>query len=344
MENLEEIKLSAIEELSHVEDGVQLNEVRNKYLSKKGIVSSLMSKMKDLSPEERAGFGKVVNDLKEAISVELDKKKVEIDAKELEAKLNKEKIDITLPGQGFQKGSKHPLQIVNDEMCRIFIGMGYEICEGPEVETETYNFKLLNIPEDHPAREMQDTFYIDVETLLRTHTSGVQARTMLSKNGVGPVKMVCPGKVYRKDDDDATHSHEFNQFEGLVIDENITMADLKGTLELFAKKMFGEDRKVKFRGSYFPFTEPSVEVDVSCGKCGGKGCSMCKGTGWIEVLGAGMVHPNVLNMCGFDATKYQGFAFGVGIDRVALLRYGIDDIRLLYSNDMRFLSQFRKDF
>ena len=344
MENLEEIKLAAIKELSLVEDGNALNEVRNKYLSKKGIVSSLMSKMKDLSPEQRAGFGKVVNELKEAISIELDKKKVEIDAKELEAKLNKEKIDITLPGQSFQKGSKHPLQIINDEMCRIFIGMGYEICEGPEVETEMYNFKLLNIPEDHPAREMQDTFYITDEESLRTHTSGVQARTMLSKNGIGPVKMICPGKVYRKDDDDATHSHEFNQMEGLVIDENITMADLKGTLELFAKKMFGEDRKVKFRGSYFPFTEPSVEVDVSCGKCGGKGCSMCKGTGWIEVLGAGMVHPNVLNMCGFDSNKYQGFAFGVGIDRVALLRYGIDDIRLLYSNDMRFLSQFRKDF
>ena len=344
MENLESIKLEAIEELKKVEDTTQLNEVRNKYLSKKGLVSSLMSKMKDLSPEERANFGKVVNELKEAISSALEEKKIEIDAKELEAKLNKEKIDITLPGKSFQKGSKHPLQIINDEMCRIFIGMGYEIKEGPEVETETYNFKLLNIPEDHPAREMQDTFYIDVETLLRTHTSGVQARTMLAKNGVGPVKMICPGKVYRKDDDDATHSHEFNQMEGLVIDENITMADLKGTLELFAKKMFGEDRKVKFRGSYFPFTEPSVEVDVSCGKCGGKGCSMCKGTGWIEVLGAGMVHPNVLNMCGFDATKYQGFAFGVGIDRVALLRYGIDDIRLLYSNDMRFLSQFRKDF
>ena len=342
--DLEEIKKEALEELSHVMDTNGLNDVRNKYLSKKGIVSSLMSKMKDLLPEERGVYGKSVNDLKDAISVALEQKKVEIDDKELEEKLNKEKIDITLPGVSFEKGSKHPLQIINDEMCRIFIGMGYEICEGPEVETETYNFKLLNIPEDHPAREMQDTFYINPEILLRTHTSGVQARTMLSRNGVGPVKMICPGKVYRKDDDDATHSHEFNQMEGLVVDENITMSDLKGTLELFAKKMFGADRKVKFRGSYFPFTEPSVEVDVSCGKCNGKGCSMCKNTGWIEVLGAGMVHPNVLEMCGFDSNKYQGFAFGVGIDRVALLRYGIDDIRMLYNNDMRFLSQFKKDF
>ena len=330
-------------DLKNSSTGNEIAEVRNKYLSKKGIVSSLMMKMKDLAAEQKMAFGKMVNDLKEKVTALIEKKRAEIEEKELNKKLEEERIDVTMPGVDFERGSKHPITIIADEMIDLFVGMGYQVAEGPEVETEKYNFELLNLPADHPAREMQDTLYIDVNTLLRTHTSPVQARTMQSLNGVGPIKVICPGKVYRNDDDDATHSHQFNQVEGLVVDKNVTMADLKGTLEVFAKRMFGEDRKIKFRGSYFPFTEPSVEVDVSCGKCGGKGCSMCKGTGWIEILGAGMVHPNVLRMNGFDPDVYQGFAFGVGIDRVALLRYGIDDIRLLYSNDLRFLNQFKKE-
>ena len=330
-------------DLEKVSNSNELGEVRNKYLSKKGLISGLMVKMKDLPVEEKITFGKTVNELKEKVTSLIESKRAEIEEKELSAKLESERIDITMPGDDFARGSKHPISIINDEITQVFLGMGYTVKEGPEVEEDLYNFEMLNLPKDHPARDMQDTFYIDETRLLRTHTSPVQARTMLSLNGKGPVKIICPGKVYRKDDDDATHSHQFNQIEGLVVDKNVTMSDLKGTLELFAKKMFGNDRKVKFRSSYFPFTEPSVEVDVSCGKCGGKGCPMCKGTGWIEVLGAGMVHPNVLRMSGFDPEVYQGFAFGLGIDRVALLRYGIDDIRLLYSNDLRFLSQFGKE-
>lgn len=330
-------------DLEKVSNSNELGEVRNKYLSKKGLISSLMVKMKDLPVEEKITFGKSVNELKEKVTNLIDKKKTEIEEKELKVKLESERIDITMPGEDFSKGGKHPISIINDEITQVFLGMGYTVKEGPEVEEDLYNFEMLNLPKDHPARDMQDTFYIDETRLLRTHTSPVQARTMLSLNGKGPVKIICPGKVYRKDDDDATHSHQFNQLEGLVVDKNVTMSDLKGTLELFAKKMFGEDRKVKFRSSYFPFTEPSVEVDVSCSKCGGKGCPMCKGTGWIEVLGAGMVHPNVLRMSGFDPEVYQGFAFGLGVDRVALLRYGIDDIRLLYNNDLRFLNQFGKE-
>lgn len=330
-------------DLEKVSNSNELGEVRNKYLSKKGLISGLMVKMKDLPVEEKITFGKSVNELKEKVTNLIDEKKSEIEEKELRIKLESERIDITMPGEDFSKGGKHPISIINDEITQVFIGMGYTVKEGPEVEEDLYNFEMLNLPKDHPARDMQDTFYIDETRLLRTHTSPVQARTMLSLNGKGPVKIICPGKVYRKDDDDATHSHQFNQLEGLVVNKNVTMSDLKGTLELFAKKMFGEDRKVKFRSSYFPFTEPSVEVDVSCSKCGGKGCPMCKGTGWIEVLGAGMVHPNVLRMSGFDPEVYQGFAFGLGIDRVALLRYGIDDIRLLYNNDLRFLNQFGKE-
>ncbi len=339
----EEIIKEVTLDLEKVSNSNELGEVRNKYLSKKGLISGLMVKMKDLPVEEKITFGKTVNELKEKVTALIENKRTEIEAKELKEKLENERIDITMPGEDFARGSKHPISIINDEITQVFLGMGYTIKEGPEVEEDLYNFEMLNLPKDHPARDMQDTFYIDETRLLRTHTSPVQARTMLSLNGKGPVKIICPGKVYRKDDDDATHSHQFNQLEGLVVDKNITMSDLKGTLELFAKKMFGEDRKVKFRSSYFPFTEPSVEVDVSCGKCGGKGCPMCKGTGWIEVLGAGMVHPNVLRMSGFDPEVYQGFAFGLGVDRVALLRYGIDDIRLLYSNDIRFLNQFGKE-
>ena len=258
--------------------------------------------------------------------------------------IQNEKIDISLPGSQLPLGTIHPLTMIREELEDLFIGMGYSIAEGPEVESDHFNFELMNLPKDHPARDMQDTFYIDENTLLRTHTSPVQAHVMLAANGRGPIKVICPGKTYRRDDDDATHSHQFSQCEGLVIDKNITMADLKGTLELFAKKMFGEKREIRLRPSYFPFTEPSVEVDISCYNCNGKGCSMCKNTGWIEILGAGMVNPKVLEMCGFDSQVYQGFAFGIGLERVAMLKYGIDNIRDFYSGDLRFLNQFvRKD-
>ena len=250
-------------------------------------------------------------------------------------------IDISLPSRDFAVGGKNPFHIIKDEMTEIFLGMGFEVKDGPEVESDLYNFELLNIPKDHPARDMQDTFYIDPNTLLRTHTSPVQARTMLEKKGQ-PIRMICPGKTYRRDDDDATHSHQFAQIEGLVVDKNINIGHLKATLELFAKKMFGESREIRLRSSYFPFTEPSVEVDITCASCGGKGCPVCKGTGYIEILGGGMVHPNVLKMNGYDPEVYSGFAFGIGIERVAMLRYGIDDIRKFYTDDIRFLHQFIK--
>ena len=257
-------------------------------------------------------------------------------------KLKKEIIDITLPSVGLSRGSKHLFNSIVDEVSQIFIGMGYKIAEGPEVETDEFNFELLNVPKGHPARDMQDTFFIDDNHLMRSQTSPVQARVMLASKGVGPIKIISPGKVYRRDDD-ATHSHQFGQIEGLVIDKNVSLSDLLGTLLLFARSMFGEKREIRMRSSYFPFTEPSVEVDISCFECGGKGCSLCKGTGWIEILGAGMVHPNVLKMCGFDNKKYQGFAFGIGIERVAMLKYGVDDIRRFYTNDLRFLKQFDKE-
>ena len=257
------------------------------------------------------------------------------------AKLESEKVDVTLPGKDFSHGSLHIMTQTIREVEDIFIGMGYNIAEGPEVELDLYNFEMLNVPKGHPARDMQDSFYITENLLMRTQTSPVQARTMLKAKGE-PIKILCPGKVYRRDDDDATHSHQFMQFEGLVVDKDITMSDLKGTLSLFIKKMFGEERNIRFKPSYFPFTEPSVEVDVSCFKCGGKGCSMCKKTGWIEILGAGMVHPNVLKAAGYDPEVMRGFAFGIGIERVAMLRHGIDDIRHLYTNDVRFLKQFER--
>ena len=257
-------------------------------------------------------------------------------------KINEERIDITLPSYKLDQGTLHPLSTIVAEIEELFLGMGYQIAEGPEVETDYFNFELMNLPKGHPARDMQDTFYIDENTLMRTHTSPVQAHAMLEAQGKGPIKVICPGKTYRRDDDDATHSHQFMQCEGLVVDKNITMADLKGTLEVFARKFFGEKREVRLRPSYFPFTEPSVEVDISCHNCGGKGCSMCKHTGWIEILGAGMVNPRVLEMCGFDSEVYQGFAFGIGMERVAMLKYGIDNIRDFYNDDIRFLNQFSR--
>ena len=332
-----------IAQINEVNDLNQLNELKALHLGKKSELSKAMSQMGKLLPEERAAFGQKINALKKEISDAIDARRLAIEEAILNARLATETIDISLEGDDFAGASKSVNQIVVDEIIDICVGLGYQVAEGPEVESDRYNFELLNLPHDHPARDMQDTFYIDENTLLRTHTSPVQARVMEKCNGEGPIKIICPGKVYRRDDDDATHSHQFMQIEGLVVDKNITMADLKGTLDMLAKKMFGEKRTIRLRSSYFPFTEPSVEVDVSCYNCDGKGCNICKGTGWIEILGAGMVHPNVLRMSGIDPKVYQGFAFGIGVERIAMLRYGIDDIRHLYTNDLRFLKQFNKE-
>ena len=338
---LDTILAEAKNEIMSADSIEAINNIRNKYLAKKSPLMSLMSTLGALLPEERKSFGQRLNEIKNAISDLLNEKLEELKQKELEMRLEREKIDITLPGIKHEVGGRNPFHVVVDEMTDIFIGMGFKVANGPEVENDRYNFELLNIPKDHPARDMQDSFYIDPNTLLRTHTSPVQARTMEESNGE-PIRIICPGKTYRRDDDDATHSHQFAQIEGLVIDKDINIGHLKAVLDVFAKKMFGEKREIRFRSSYFPFTEPSVEVDISCANCGGKGCNMCKGTGWIEILGGGMVHPNVLKMNGYDPDKYSGFAFGIGIERVAMLRYGIDDIRKLYTNDVRFLHQYKK--
>lgn len=341
-EQLEQLKNEAIELIEKAEDLKSLQDVRVKYLGKKGPITEVLRGMGKLPPEERPLIGQLANDVRAKISEAIEVKTKHIEQKELEKKLAEEAIDVTLPGRPVHHASSHPLMAVIEEIEDIFIGMGYEVAEGPEVETDYYNFEALNIPKNHPARDMQDSFYITEEILLRTHTSPVQARTMERYGGRGPVKIICPGKVYRRDTDDATHSHQFMQIEGLYIDENVRMSDLKGTLALFAKKFFGENREIRLRPSFFPFTEPSAEVDVSCGMCNGKGCRVCKHTGWIEVLGAGMVHPNVLKMSGFDPEKYSGFAFGMGVERLAMLKYDIDDIRHFYTNDLRFLQQFKR--
>ena len=341
-EELLSLEKTALDEINACNDLKVLNDLRVNYLGKKSPIQKSMSIMGKLSPEERVEFGKVINTIKSNISTALDTKKVVLEEEALTLRLKSEHIDISLPGNNYFAGSKHVIKQIIDEISQICIGMGYQVAEGPEFEKDLYNFELLNLPANHPARDMQDTFYIDETTLMRTHTSPVQARTLLACKGEGPVRIICPGRVYRRDDDDATHSHQFNQIEGLVVDKDITMADLKGTLDLIAKKMFGEKRTIRLRSSYFPFTEPSVEVDVSC-NCNGKGCPVCKGTGWIEILGAGMVHPNVLKGCGFDPEVYQGFAFGIGADRIAMLRYGINDIRHFYNNDLRILNQFKKE-
>lgn len=341
-EKIKEIHSKALSDISNVKVLDELTNIRNIYLSKKSELMSFMSKMKELSQEERISFGQLINSVKEDIASRIDERRKSLEEEKLKEQLDKEVVDFTLPGRDYSKGSKHPFNTIVDQVSEIFIGMGYQIAEGPEVETDEFNFELLNVPKGHPARDMQDSFFIDESLLMRSQTSPVQARVMLSKNGVGPIKIISPGKVYRRDDD-ATHSHQFGQIEGLVIDKNINMGNLLSTLELFAKAMFGEKREVRMRSSYFPFTEPSVEADISCFECGGKGCSLCKGTGWIEILGAGMVHPNVLRMCGFDENEYQGFAFGIGIERVAMLKYGIDDIRKFYANDKRFNKQFNKE-
>ena len=340
MEQIREVEEKALEAVRNAADLNELQQVRVTYLGKKGSIQALMSMMKSLPKEEKPAFGQEVNQCKQTVSDAVEARMAELRKEELAKQLENEKIDITLTGDKLEVGTTHPLIMVQQQLEDLFIGMGYTVAEGPEVELDHYNFELANIPKDHPARDMQDTFYIDPNTLLRTHTTAMQMRELEKAKGRTPIKLICPGKVYRRDDDDATHSHQFMQCEGLVVGEKITLADLKGTLTAMANRMFGEGRKVRFRPSFFPFTEPSVEVDVSCPFCNGKGCSVCKGSGWIEILGAGMVHPHVLEMNGFDSDKCSGFAFGVGLERVAMLKYGIDDIRNFYTNDLRFLKNF----
>ena len=335
------LKEKALKETEAANSSDELNNVRNTYLSKKSELSILTSQIGQLPPEDRKAFGAAITEARVAITNAIEEKMAVLKNKELDEKLAKETIDISLPGRSNGLGARNPFHIIIDEITEIFLGMGFDVADGPEVEIDHYNFELLNIPKDHPARDMQDTFYINENVLMRTHTSPVQAHAMEAAQGK-PVRIICPGKTYRRDDDDATHSHQFAQIEGLVIDKGINIGHLKSTLELFAKKMFGEKREIRLRSSYFPFTEPSVEVDISCANCGGKGCNMCKGTGYIEILGGGMVHPNVLKMNGYDPEVYSGFAFGIGIDRTAMLRYGIDDVRKLYTNDVRFIRQFKK--
>ena len=342
MDIFEEIILEADSLLKEVKNKNEFAEIKAKILGKNSKLSEAMEKLKTLPRESKAEFGKGLNIAKQKLVAKFDEVLKELDKKEIEEKIASQKIDITLPGRECDKGSIHPFEIIVNEVEEFFLGMGYKIAEGDEVEKDLYNFELLNIPHDHPSRDMQNSFFIDEETLLRSHTSSVQSHVMQEAHGQGPIKVICPGKVYRRDDD-ATHSHQFGQIEGLVIAEKVSLGDLMETLTLLMRKLFGEKREVRFRPSYFPFTEPSVEVDVSCFNCGGKGCSLCKNSGWIEVLGAGMVHPNVLRMNGFDDKKYQGFAFGVGIERLAMLKYGIDDIRKFYQNDVTFLDQFRKE-
>ena len=339
--NLEQVISQAQEELSIVKDNATLGQVKANYLGKKGVIASIMANMRDLTIEERKEIGMKSNKIKVELEEMFEAKRKEIEDAIINAKLQNETIDVTLPGVNLSSGSIHPLNQTIMEREDLYIGMGYSVAEGPEIETDENCFEKLNLPKGHPARDMQDTFYINPELLLRSQTSPVQVRTMIESNGA-PIKIICPGKVYRRDADDATHSHQFMQCEGLVLGTDITLADLKGALLEMAKKMFGEERIIRLRPSFFPFTEPSVEVDVSCAKCGGEGCSMCKQTGWIEVLGAGMVNDNVLRMSGYDPTKIQGFAFGIGVERVAMLKNRIDDIRNFYINDVRFLNQFKE--
>jgi len=335
---LKDIKEEAIQQIEASEALEKLNEIRVAYLGKKGKLTALLKGMKELSAEERPKFGQLVNDARQAIEEKLEESKNYLTARLREEQLKNEVIDVTLPAKRNNLGHRHPNTIALEEVERVFIGMGYEVVEGPEIEYDYYNFEALNIPANHPAKDEQDTFYINDKILLRTQTSSVQVREM--EKGKLPIRMIAPGRVFRSDEVDATHSPSFHQIEGLVIDKNITFADLKGTLAEFAKELFGPQTKVKFRPHHFPFTEPSAEVDVTCFQCGGKGCKMCKGSGWIEILGCGMVHPHVLEMSGIDPKEYTGFAFGVGLERIALLKYEIDDMRLLYENDIRFLKQF----
>lgn len=341
-ERLEQLRNEALAELNEVNDINALNDLRVKYLGKKGALTEILKGMGRLSAEERPVVGQLANEVREAIEQQLESKKHALEQELLASRLQQESIDVTLPGRPVHLGSRHPLTQIIEEIEDIFIGLGFEVAEGPEVETDYYNFEALNLPKDHPARDMQDSFYITDEILMRTHTSPVQARTMERKEGEVPVKIICPGRVYRRDDDDATHSHVFTQVEGLMVGQGIRMSDLKGVLLAFAREMFGPDQQIRLRPSFFPFTEPSAEVDISCVICGSAGCRVCKQTGWIEILGSGMVHPRVLEMSGYDSQKYSGFAFGMGVERIAMLKYGIDDIRHFYTNDLRFLRQFHR--
>ena len=337
-EKLQSIKEEALAQIQAADAPEKLNDVKVRFLGKKGELTAVLKGMKDVAAEDRPKVGQLVNEAREEIETALNNAKTAMEKAIREAKLKEEVIDVTLPSKKNMVGHRHPNTIALEEVERIFIGMGYEVVEGPEVEYDEYNFEKLNIPADHPAKDEQDTFYINKDIVLRTQTSPVQARVM--EQGKLPIRMIAPGRVFRSDEVDATHSPSFHQIEGLVIDKNISFADLKGTLEVFAKELFGPETKTKFRPHHFPFTEPSAEVDVTCFKCGGKGCRFGKGSGWIEILGCGMVHPHVLEMCGIDPEEYNGFAFGVGLERIALLKYEIDDMRLLYENDIRFLKQF----
>ena len=337
-EKLQSIKEKALAQINAAEHLESLNDVRVAILGKKGELTSVLKSMKDVAPEDRPKVGQMENEARAEIEKVLEEKKTAFEKKVREEKMNAETIDVTLPAKKPMVGHRHPNTIALEEIERIFVGMGYEVVEGPEVEYDYYNFEALNIPANHPAKDEQDTFYINKDIVLRTQTSSTQVHEL--EKGKLPIRMIAPGRVYRSDEVDATHSPTIHQVEGLVVDKNVTFADLKGTLQQFAKEVFGEDTKVKFRPRHFPFTEPSAEMDVSCFKCGGKGCRFCKGEGWIEILGCGMVHPHVLEMSGVDPEEYVGFAFGVGLERIALLKYEIDDMRLLYENDVRFLMQF----
>lgn len=340
-EKLAELRQQGLEAIEQSQDLDKINQARVKWLGKKGPLTQILRGMGKLSPEERPAVGKYANDVRNDLQEALQRRKQEMEKELLNAKLMAETVDVTLPGAPVAQGQPHVIQQIIDQLTDLFVGMGYEVATGPEVEEEVYNFEKLNLPKDHPARDMQDTFYITPQILMRTQTSPMQARMMEKHDfSKGPLKMISPGKVYRRDTDDATHSHQFHQLEGLVVGEHVTMADLRGTLQEVGRNLFGDQLNVRLRPSYFPFTEPSVEADVTCFNCLGKGCDICKGTGWIECLGAGMVHPNVLKMSGVDPEKYSGFAFGLGPDRFAMLKYGVTDIRDFYLNDMRFLTQF----
>ena len=340
-EQLGRIQEEALVQLSQVTDKAGLDALRLKLMGKKGELTLLRRSMGQIPAEDRPKAGQMINEVVTMLTEKLDEMDVRLKQQEQEKKLQREAIDVTEPRKHTPIGMMHPISLVQDQMLSVFTSMGFDVVEGPEVEFDLYNFEMMNIPKNHPARDAQDTFYIEDNVVLRTHTSPVQARTMLTRKP--PIRIVCPGRVYRADEVDATHSPVFHQMEGLVIGEDVTMADLKGTLDAFAQKLFGDDMTTRFRPSFFPFTEPSAEVDLTCVNCHGKGCRICKGTGWIEVLGAGMVNPKVLEMCGIDSKKYSGFAFGVGLERIAMLRYGITDMRALFEGDVRFLSQFRDD-
>lgn len=342
-EKLDQLRKQGLAEVKASSDLEKINDIRVKMLGKKGPITQVLRGMRELSAEERPKIGQFANEVRDELTNAIEQRRSELEQAKINAQLEHEKLDVTLPGTAMAQGQPHVIQQIIDQLVDLFIGMGYEVATGNEVEEERYNFEMLNLPKDHPARDMQDTFYITRETLMRTQTSPMQAR-MLEKHDFskGPLKMVSPGKVYRRDTDDATHSHQFHQVEGMVVGKHVTMADLKGTLEVVAQELFGDELDVRLRPSYFPFTEPSVEADITCFNCHGRGCAICKHTGWIEVLGAGMTHPNVLKMAGVDPDVYGGFAFGLGPDRFAMLRYGVEDIRDFYQNDIRFLTQFNQ--